>query len=78
MYQIQLINMVRSWDRKLEIENKNRENHFTPTEWALPKDVSKFEDMTQLFFERLSVQKKQASQGQLCCPEVFRQKTSVH
>jgi hypothetical protein len=78
MNQISMINQVRSWERNLEIENENRKNLRIPPESEYAKDVSVFEDMTQLFFERLSVRKNQARLDHLCCSQAFQQKTQVH
>lgn len=75
---MQTINMVNSWQRRLEIENENRKNHRIPLERDASNDVSVFEDMTQLFFERMSVRKNLSRQDYLCCPEELRQKSQVH
>lgn len=75
---MQTINMVNSWQRRLEIENENRKNHRIPLEREASNDVSVFEDMTQLFFERMSVRENLSRQDYLCCPEELRQKSQVH
>lgn len=77
MNQLSIINQIRSWERKLEIENENRKNPRIPPERESFTDVAVFEDMTQLFFERLSVRKNLAHQDYLCCTHAFRQKSHV-
>lgn len=78
MNQMSIINQVRSWERNLEIEKENRKNRRIPPEREYAKDVSVFEDMTQLFFERLTIRKNQARLDDLCCSQAFQQKTQVH